>query len=280
MILVTTAGKVGSETVRLLRQRDMPVRVLVRDPAKARTLAEAGAEVAIGDLDVPASIDAAMTDITTVVLVSPAVPVQELNVIGAAAREGAGHIIKATSKASADSPIARRRWQTEIEAGLAASGIPHTLLRSNAYMQNVLMLAPAIAQTSSFGSAAGKGRTGMVDARDVAAAAAQIASSPAEHAGQTYWLSGPEPISNYDVAAVLSELLSRTITYREISFEENRDAMIRAGVPAPIAEMNAQAFSLTAEGDAEWITEDVPALLGRPGRTFEQFAADHATAFS
>jgi uncharacterized protein YbjT (DUF2867 family) len=280
VILVTTAGKVGSETVRLLRQRDMPVRVLVRDPAKARTLAEAGAEVAIGDLDVPASIDAAMTDITTVVLFSPAVPVQELNVIGAAAREGAGHIIKATSKASADSPIARRRWQTEIEAGLAASGIPHTLLRSNAYMQNVLMLAPAIAQTSSFGSAAGKGRTGMVDARDVAAAAAQIASSPAEHAGQTYWLSGPEPISNYDVAAVLSELLSRTITYREISFEENRDAMIRAGVPAPIAEMNAQAFSLTAEGDAEWITEDVPALLGRPGRTFEQFAADHAAAFS
>lgn len=200
MILVTTAGKVGSETVRLLRQRDMPVRVLVRDPAKARTLAEAGAEVAIGDLDVPASIDAAMTGITTVILVSPAVPVQELNVIGAAAREGAGHIIKATSKASADSPIARRRWQTEIEAGLAASGIPHTLLRSNAYMQNVLMLAPAIAQTSSFGSAAGKGRTGMVDARDVAAAAAQIASSPAGHAGQTYWLSGPEPISNYDVA--------------------------------------------------------------------------------
>ena len=276
MILVTTAGKVGSETVRLLRQRDMPVRVLVRDPAKARTLAETGAEVAIGDLDVPASVDAAMTGITTVVLVSPAVPVQELNVIGAAAREGAGHVIKATSKASADSPIARRRWQTEIEAGLAASGIPHTLLRSNAYMQNVLMPA----QTSSFGSAAGKGRTGMVDARDVAAAAAQIASSPAEHAGQTYWLSGPEPISNYDVAVVLSKLLSRTITYREITFEENRDAMIRAGVPAPIAEMNAQAFSLTAEGDAEWITEDVPALLGRPGRTFEQFAADHATAFS
>ena len=80
------------------------------------------------------------------------------------------------------------------------------------------------------------------------------------------------------VAAVVSRLLSRTITYREITFEENRDAMIRAGVPAPIAEMNAQAFSLTADG--EWTTEDVPALLGRPARTFEQFTADHATAFS
>ena len=280
MILVTTAGKVGSETVRLLAQRDMPVRVLVRDPAKAKTLAEAGAEVAVGDLGLPASLDEAMTGIGTVVLVSPAVPAQELNVIGAAARAGAGHVIKATSKASADSPIARRRWQAEIEAGLAASGISHTLLRSNAYMQNVLMLAPAIAATSSFGSAAGKGRTGMVDAHDVAAAAAEIASFPATHAGQTYWLSGPEPISNYDVAAVLSRLLGRTITYREVTFEENRDAMIRAGVPAPIAEMNAQAFSLTAEGDAEWITEDVPKLLGQPARTFEQFAADHAIAFS
>ena len=51
-------------------------------------------------------------------------------------------------------------------------------------------------------------------------------------------------------------------------------------VPAPVAEMNAQAFSLTADGDAAWLTEDVPSLLGRPARSFEQFAADYATAFT
>ena len=280
MILVTTAGKVGSEAVRLLRERDVPVRVLVRNPAKVTALAEAGAEVARGDLDVPASIDDAMAGVSTVVLVSPAVPVQELNVVASAARAGAGHVVKATSNASADSPIARRRWQAEIEAGLAASGIPHTLLRSNAYMQNVLALAPAIAKTSSFGSSAGKGRSGLVDARDVAAVAAEIAAAPAGHAGKTYWLTGPGLISNYDVAAVLSKLLGRTITYRELTFEKNKDAMIRAGVPGQIAEMNAQAFSLTADGDAEWVTEDVPLLLDRPARSFEQFAADYAAAFS
>ena len=48
----------------------------------------------------------------------------------------------------------------------------------------------------------------MVDARDIAAVAAQIACSPAPHAAKTYLLSGPEPISNYDVAAVLSDLLA------------------------------------------------------------------------
>ena len=280
MILVTTAGKVGSETVRLLRERHVPVRVLVRDPTKAAALAEAGAEIAKGDLDVPAAIDDAMTGVSAVVLVSPAVPAQELNVVASAARAGTGHVVKATSKASADSPIARRRWQAEIEAGLAASGIPHTLLRSNAYMQNVLALAPAIAKTSSFGSAAGKGRSGLVDARDVAAVAAEIAASPAAHAGQTYWLTGPGLISNYDVAAVLSKLLGRTITYRELTVEENTETMIRAGVPEQIAQMNAQAFSLAAGGDAEWLTEDVPSLLGRPARSFQHFANDYATAFS
>ena len=280
MILVTTAGKVGSEAVRLLRQREVPVRVLVRDPEKAKLLADAGAELAAGDLDVPASIHKAMAGVDTVVLVSPGVPAQELNVVASAARAGVGHVVKASSNASADSPIARRRWQTEIEAGLAASGVPHMLLRSNAYMQNTLALAPAIAKTSGFGSSAGKGRIGMVDARDVAAVAAGVAASPAPHAGKTYWLTGPELISNYDVAAVLSRLLGRTITYRELSFDQDKDTMIRAGVPEQIAEMNAQAFTMIADGDASWLTDDVPSLLGRPARSFEQFAADYASAFS
>jgi len=280
VILITTAGKVGREAALLLAQRGVPVRVLVRDPAKGKALADAGVEIVVGDLSVAASIDEAMTGVSAVVLVTPAVPVEELNVIGSAARAGVGHVVKATSKASADSPIARRRWQHEIEAGLADSGLPHTLLRSNGYMQNVLALAPAIAATSGFGSSAGRGRIGMIDARDVGAAAAAIAAAPAAHAGKTYWLSGPELISNDDVAAVLSRLLGRTITYRPRSFEEDRDAMIQAGVPASVAEMNARAGSLNADGDAAWVTDDVQSLVGRPARSFEQFATDYATAFS
>ncbi len=280
MILVTTAGKVGSEAALLLAAREVPVRVLVRDADKAKALADAGAEIAVADLAVRASIDEAMAGVTGVVLVSPAVPAQELNVVDSAARAGVGHVVKASSKASADSPIARRRWQAQIEAGLAASGLPHTLLRSNAYMQNVLALAPAIAKTSGFGSSAGNGRIGMVDARDVAAVAASIAASPAPHAGKTYWLTGPELISYGDVAAVLSRLLGRTISYRELTFDEDAGAMIRAGVPEQIAEMNAQAASLTAGGDAAWVTDDVASLLGRPARSFGEFAADYARAFS
>ena len=61
MILVTTAGKVGSETARQLAQSGEQVRVLVHSPEKASALAHAGADVFDGDLEVPASVDEAIT---------------------------------------------------------------------------------------------------------------------------------------------------------------------------------------------------------------------------
>jgi uncharacterized protein YbjT (DUF2867 family) len=280
MILITTAGKVGSEAARLLALGGEPVRVLVRDPAKATMLARAGVDVAVGDLELPATIDAAMRGVSAVVLVSPAIPTEELNVIDRAVRASVKHVVKITSKASADSPIAQRRDQTEIENGLISSGLGYTLLRNNAYMQNFLMLAPAIAKTSSFGSVAGDGRVGMIDTRDVAAVAAEIAASPAGRTKKTYSLSGPDSLSYADAAEALSKWLGRPITFHPLTFEEERQAMIDAGVPAEAAEMNAHALRLFAEGDSDWTTDDVRSILGRPARTFRQFAADHVAAFS
>ena len=280
MILVTTAGKVGAETARLLAGQREPVRILVRDPVKAEPLAQAGAEVVVGDLGVPATVDAAMKGVSAVVLVSPAIPAEELNVIAGAVRAGVGHVVKITSKSSADSPIARRRDQAEIENGLIASGLGYTLLKNNAYMQNFLMSAPAIAGTSSFGSAAGDGRIGMIDTRDVAAVAAAIAASPAAHVGKTYWPTGPESLSYPDAAAVFSTVLGRPITFHPLTFSEQKQAMVEAGVPEHIAEMNTQAITLFAEGDSDWVTGDVPSILGRPARTFAQFVHDNAAAFS
>jgi uncharacterized protein YbjT (DUF2867 family) len=280
MILVTTGGKVGSEAARQLAQRGESVRVLVRDPKKATALAQAGVEVTEGDLDVPATIDEAMQGVSAVVLVSPAIPAQELNVVDSAVRAGVDHVVKITSKASSDSPIARRRDQTEIEDGLIASGLGYTFLRNNAYMQNFLMLAPSIAATSSFGSSAGDGRIGMIDTRDVGAVAAEIAASPASHAGKTYWPTGPERLSYPDAAAVLSRVLGRPITFHPLTIEEEKQGMISAGLPANLAEMNAQAVGLFALGDSDYVTDDVPTLLGRPARSFEQFATDYTAAFS
>ena len=56
--------------------------------------------------------------------------------------------------------------------------------------------------------------------------------------------------------------------------------VVSAGVPEPIAEENAQAFSLTTEGDAGWVSDDVQAILRRRAHSYEQFATDYAPAFS
>ncbi len=221
-----------------------------------------------------------MAGVTGVILVSPGTPAQEIGVIDSAVRAGVGHLVKVTSDASPDSPIARRRWHAEIEAALVGSGLPHTLLRSNAYMQNFLALAPAIAKTDSFGSSTGEGRIGLVDARDVGAVSAEVAAAPATHVGQTYWLTGPELISYADAADVLSSVLGRPISYRRTTFDDDKQAMIRVGIPEPVAQMNAQALGLVATGDAAWLSDDVPSILGRPARSFEQFVTDYAAAFT
>jgi len=278
VILVTGAtGNVGSETVRLLADQKHPVRALVRDPTRLQL---AGVEVVTGDFDDPDSLDAAMHGIDTVVLVSPAIPRQEIEVIDIAARAGVSHIIKATSKASADSPVERRRGQAKIEQHLQASGLAWTLLRSNAYLQNLVALAPIVKQTSGFVMSAGEGQVGMVDARDVATVAATIAAAPTAHAGATYWPTGPALITYTDVANELSAALGHPIEYRRISPDQHRDMMVRAGVPDPVATSNAQAFGLIAEGDAAWITDDVQTITGNPPRTLHAFITERAAAFT
>ena len=280
MILVTTAGKVGSEASRLLAQGDVAVRVLVRHPENAADLAQAGVEIFKGDLDSPESIDQAMRGVSSVLLVTAPVVQQELNVIDSAVRTGVEHVVKITTKASADSPIARRRNHAHIENALIASGLGYTLLRNNAYMQNFLMMAPGIAKANSFSTATGDGRVGHVDVRDVAAVAAEIAASPSAHARKTYWPTGPEVLSGTEVAAVLSRVLGRTITFHPISFEEQKQAMLDVGLPEAVADDNATAVAMMADGDCDYVTDDVPSILGRPARSFEQFATDYAAAFS
>lgn len=283
MILVTGAtGTVGSEVVRLLSARHQLARALVRDPARVahRDGLADEIEVVTGDFDRRDTLDAALEGVDTVILVSPAVPAQEIAVIDSAVRRGVTHIVKITSKASADSPVDRRRGQARIEAHLQTTDLSYTLLRSNAYLQNLLALAPMIRQARGFTMSAGDGQVGMIDARDVAAAATAVATAPGSHAGRTYWLTGPDLVTYTDIAKELSATLGHEVEYRRLRPDEHRAAMIRAGVPEAVATSNAQAFGLIAEGDAAWLTGDVASLTGTAPRSLHTFITEHAAAFA
>ncbi|MFE7119560.1 SDR family oxidoreductase [Streptomyces sp. NPDC057654] len=282
MIVVTGAtGKIGSETVRLLAEQGLATRALVRDPSRAPGGSfPAGVDIAVGDFERTDTLDAAMRGADTVVLISPSVPEQEIAVIDSAARQGVKHVVKITNhKASASSPVGRRRDHARIEAHLRASGLGFTLLAPSIFMQNLFAFASVIKQTRGFVMSAGDGRFAMVDSRDVAATAAVVAAAPDDHAGRTYLLTGPELITYADVARALTDVLGHEIEYRRISPAEHRAAMIEAGVPESVAASNAQVFGLIAEGDADWRSDDVEAVTGVPPRGVRTFLADHVSAF-
>jgi uncharacterized protein YbjT (DUF2867 family) len=278
MILVTGAtGKVGSEAVRLLAAQHHPTRALVHDLSRAPH--GDVVEVVAGDFDRPETLDAAMRGIETVILVSPGVPAQEIAVIDSALRQGVTHIVKVTNNASADSPVGRRRDQAQIEAYLEATGLAHTLLRSNAFMQNLLGLASAVKQTEGFLASAGDGQLGMIDARDIAATAVAVAIAPAEHVGRTYRLTGPDLITYADFAKELSAMLGHTVEYRRILPDDHHAAMIQTGMPEDAAFSIAQIYELIADGDCAWLSEDVESLIGTRPRSLHTFIADHIQAF-
>jgi uncharacterized protein YbjT (DUF2867 family) len=182
VILVTGAtGHIGSELVRLLAGQGAPARALVHSPDKATVIQRLGLEVAVGDFEQPDSLDAAMAGCDHLLLLAPSSPSpqQEYNVIDAARRAGVAHVVK-VSFLGAD-PDAREvfhRRHGQIEQYLAQSGLAHTVLQPNYFMQNFLMSAPSVAGQGVLYGMTGQGRTSYIDTRDVAAAAAQVLTSP------------------------------------------------------------------------------------------------------
>ncbi len=77
-----------------------------------------------------------------------------------------------------------------------------------------------------------------------------------------------------------AETARRPVTFHPLTVGEQTRAMVDIGLPESLAAMNAQAVALSSEGDSDYVTDDVPSVLGRPARTFEQFATDYAAAFS
>ena len=137
-VLVTGAtGSVGSDLIQnLLAKPGLRLRALVRDPAKARALADRGVELATGSFEDPASLVAAMTGIDTLALITAAgAPAadQAASAITAAKQAGVRKIVRLSAiKASADGPTdnTRQHGRTEKLPAPAASRNTRTLLRS------------------------------------------------------------------------------------------------------------------------------------------------------
>jgi uncharacterized protein YbjT (DUF2867 family) len=239
VILVTGAtGKVGREVVRQLAAADVPLRALVRDPLRASHIRLPGVEIAQGDFARPETLDAALEGVDRVFLLSPPDPNQvalQGNVIDAARRMGARHVVKVSVAGGPDSGTQLGRWHWTTEKQLEDSGLAFTLLRSTWYMQQMLIFAPTIAATGSFQLPMGTGAVALVDTRDVAAVAA-CALTEEGHERKIYDLTGPEALTFDQIADEISSATGKKVSYVHVPAEYARKQLMQAGIPRWLAD--------------------------------------------
>lgn len=284
MILITGGtGTTGRELVaELQRSGAASVRALVRDPARASFIREAGFETVDGDFDRPETLDAALEGVETALLLTPPSPLTyayQRDFVESAKRAGVRRVVKLSAiGADAAAPEGFGKWHGQAEEFLKASGLEWTILRPNFFMQNLLGQAHAVATQGAIYQPGGDARASLIDARDIASVAAR-ALTDAGHEGKTYTLTGPEALSYGEAAAKISEATGRPVRYVAITPEQFREGALAQGLPEWLVSALELLNELFASGGAAEVTDDVRRVVGREPKTFDEFARDHAAAF-
>ena len=279
LILLTGAtGAVGRHLALELKSRRVPLRILARDPEKASRLL-GPAEFAVGSLSQPETVERALRGVEAAFLLSPLDPSLsswETDFARAAKKAGVKRLVKlSVFGANQASPASLARWHGEAEEKVRLAGVPFTILRPAAFYQNFLSSAGSM-RRGAMPAPMGSARMAMVDARDTAAAAAAALMS-STHAGATLTLTGPEPLSYAEAAAIFSRVLGRPIAYADVPPETAERVMLAAGMPAWKIDA---LLGLAGIFRADAASDGVRAATGRDPLSFESFVRDHAAAFA
>jgi len=284
MILVTGAnGANGSELVKLLASRNIPLRAMVRSGSHATELAAvAGVEVVAGDFDDRASVELALRGIERAFLLTNSTEraqEQQRGFVAAAARAGLKHIVKLSQFAADEaSPVRFLRYHARIERAIIESGMAYTFLRPNLFMQGLVSFSRSIRTEGRFYAAARDARISVVDVRDNAAVAAAALTEPG-HEGRTYTLTGPAALTHAEMAAGLSEATGRPIAYVDVPPAAMRDALLGMGAPPWQADGLIEDYAHYRRGEAASAASGVQDATGQAPRPFAVFARDYAAAF-
>jgi NAD(P)H dehydrogenase (quinone) len=272
MILITGAtGKLGTFIIQGLLEKRVPpegLAVLVRNPEKAGDLSRQGVEVRKGDYTDPASLDAAMRNVDTLMFVSSselgARAPSHKNVIFAAQRAGVQHIVYTSILRADDSPMSLAKDHQETERALRESGVPFTLLRNGWYFENYTEnLGSALAHGAILG-AAGEGRFAMASRKDYADAAVAVLTSSREEAGQVYELGGSPAITLNELAAEVASQAQKPVVYVDLPQAEFQSKLEGFGLPPFIANLLADSEAAARQGYLSTSSDDLQRLIGRP----------------
>jgi uncharacterized protein YbjT (DUF2867 family) len=279
IIAVTgVTGGLGGRVARRLAERGATQRLVVRDPARAPELA--GAEVATGSYDDAEGLRRAFDGTRTLLMVSASeAPDRErlhANVVDAAVAAGVERIVYTSFFGAAPDctfTFGRDHWHAEEH--IRASGLGHTFLRDNLYIDFLPLMA---GPDGVIRGPAGDGRVAAVARDDIADVAAAVLLGGG-HEGRSYDLTGPEALTLAEAAEELSRAAGRPIRYQAETLEEAYASRASFGAPGWEVDGWVTTYVAIANGDLDQVSGDVAAVAGHPPLRLAEFLRSNPESY-
>jgi NAD(P)H dehydrogenase (quinone) len=277
VIVTGASGHIGRLVADDLLERIPPADIVLvtRHPQALRDIAERGVTVRYGDFDEPESLSEAFAGGERMLLISTLAvgrrTAQHRAAIEAASTAGVRHLVYTSFPNPGPEhpvgPVATEHGETE--EVLQNSGLDWTVLRNATYAElQVVPGAMAVAGGKLYTNA-GDGRLVPVSRHDCAAAAAAVLTSDG-HEGMVYDITGPESLSQTQLADLLSEVSGRPVELMPIGDKMLTWGLTRSGAPKPVARAIVAFGKAIREGYYDVVDPAAATLTGQAPRTLRE----------
>lgn len=173
--------------------------------------------------------------------------------------------------------VATGRYPSALEDAVKQSDLEWTFLRPGGFHSNTLAWSDLVRTQRMVAAPFADVALPTIDPADIAEVAAETLRYDG-HGGRAYELTGPAPISPRDQAAVIADALGEPVQFVELTRDEARAKMLEF-MPEPVVESTLDILG-TPKPAEQRVSPDVERVLGRPARTFTDWAARNVAAFS
>lgn len=280
ILVIGALGNVGAEVVREVVARGGSVRAADIDVSKLKERFGDAVEAVRFDFNDPATYEATFKGVKKMFYMRPPhlTNIQRDMVPSMDAAKAAG-VTNAVFLSLIGIENAKYLPHYKVEQYLQTIGMQTTFLRCSFFMQNLNTThRKEIKERSEIFVPVGSAKTSFIDVRDIGAVAA-VALTEDGHAGKNYDLTGLEGLDYWEAARIMSEVLGRTITYRNPNPLYFLIETVRRGTPLPFAVVMTGLYLSTQFGMAEPVTDAVKRLTGRKPIMFRQYVQDYRDAW-
>lgn len=270
MIAITGAtGQLGRLVIAelLTRVRPESLIALVRDPIKARDLADKGVNVRLADYSKPQTLAVALEGVDRLLLISSNEIGQRASqhraVIDAAQSAGVKLIAYTSVLNAGKSSLELAVEHRDTEQALSESKLKYVLLRNGWYNENYTASLPSALEHGAILGCASNGRISSAARGDYALAAAVVLTTEG-HEGQTYELAGDESYSLTELAQEVAVQSGRPNVYSDLPQHDFKAALLSVGLPEGFASLLADSDAAAARGALFDDRRQLSHLIGRP----------------